>query len=79
MHVPKVFQHRRNDCLFLTGQFTSQDMPSIKRADVKRIISLRTEGEVAWDEQSTVETSGLEFVSVPFSGPGVNAATEQLK
>lgn len=55
--------------LFLTGQFTPQDMPSIKRADVKRIISLRTEGEVAWDEQSAVETSGLEFVSVPFSGP----------
>ena len=54
--------------LFLTGQFTSEDMPSIKKAGIQRIISLRTEGEVTWNERSVVEGSGLEFVSVPFSG-----------
>ena len=54
--------------LFLTGQFTSEDMPSIKSAGIERIISLRTEGEVQWNERSVVEGSGLEFVSIPFSG-----------
>ena len=54
--------------LFLTGQFTSEDMPSIKSAGIERIISLRTEGEVQWNERSVVEASGLEFVSIPFSG-----------
>ena len=54
--------------LFLAGQFTSEDMASIRKAGVERIISLRTEGEIEWNEQSVVEASGLEFVSVPVSG-----------
>ena len=35
--------------LFLAGQFSSEDMPSIKKAGVERIISLRTEGEIEWE------------------------------
>ena len=54
--------------LFLAGQFTSEDMASHRKAGVERIISLRTEGEIEWNEQSVVEASGLEFVSVPVSG-----------
>ncbi len=47
---------------FLAGQFTSDDMPSIRTAGVERRISLRTGGEIEWNDESVVDASGLEFV-----------------
>ncbi len=54
--------------LFFSGQFGADDIAAIKAAGVQRIISLRTEGEVNWDEKKAVTDAGLEFSNVPFRG-----------
>jgi protein tyrosine phosphatase (PTP) superfamily phosphohydrolase (DUF442 family) len=35
---------------------------------VQTVISLRTPGEIDWDEKAAVEAQGLKFVSIPFRG-----------
>jgi uncharacterized protein (TIGR01244 family) len=52
--------------LYLAGQFSTTDLTAISDAGIARVISLRTEGEVDWDEKSAVEQAGMEFVVVPF-------------
>ena len=52
--------------LFLAGQFSEDDIEKIKAAGIKRIITLRTEGEIEWDEESAVADAKLEFIKVPF-------------
>ena len=55
--------------LFLSGQFTREDIELIKKRGIERIVTLRADGEVAWDEKAAVEGAGLEFRSVPFRAP----------
>ena len=55
--------------LLLAGQFPAEDIATIKDRGIKRIISLRTEGELDWDEESSVKSADLEFVVVPFREP----------
>lgn len=55
--------------LYLTGQPSAQDISTIKDAGIQRVISLRTEGEVPWDEAKAFEEAGVEFVSLPFRSP----------
>lgn len=55
--------------LFLSGQFSEDDLESIKARGIKRIISLRTDGELDWDEKGIVESLGIEFHSIPFRAP----------
>ena len=55
--------------LFLAGQFEPEDLQKIKSKQIKRIITLRTDGEIKWDEQAAVEEAGLKFVHVPFRSP----------
>ncbi len=52
--------------LCLAGQFGASDIDEIKAADIRRIISLRTEGEIEWDEKAAIEAADLEFVHIPF-------------
>ncbi len=59
----------RSGNLFLTGQFRKKDLAKIKEEKIERIISLRSEVELDWDEKAAVESAGLEFVEVPFKQP----------
>ena len=60
--------HRLKD-LFFSGQFTPKDIEEIKAAKIERVITLRTDGEIDWNEKSAIESAGLEFEQVPFRGP----------
>ena len=60
--------HRIDD-LWLAGQFTEEDIPALKEAGIRRVITLRTDGEIDWDEPAELEKAGLDFVAVPFREP----------
>lgn len=55
--------------LFLAGQFTEEDGTVLKKNGIRRVITLRTDGEVKWDEKELIEQLGMEFVEVPFRSP----------
>jgi SAM-dependent methyltransferase/protein tyrosine phosphatase (PTP) superfamily phosphohydrolase (DUF442 family) len=55
--------------LYLAGQFSPEDIAAIKRAGIERVVSLRTEGEVKWDEEQAILDAGLVFDSIPIGGP----------
>lgn len=67
--------HQR-DGIFFGGQFTPEDLAKIKEQNVTRIVSLRTEGEVNWDEKAVVEAEDIEFINVPFRAP--ESLTDQV-
>ena len=55
--------------LFLAGQFAKDDLDTIAENGIQRIITLRTDGEIKWDEKGEVKKRGLDFIEVPFRGP----------
>ena len=55
--------------LHFAGQFTPKDIEKIKTRGIKRIITLRGEDEIEWEEKLLVEKAGLEFVRVQFRKP----------
>ena len=55
--------------VFLAGQFTPDDIALIKAAGVQTVITLRTDGEIDWDEASALKAAGITFVAVPFRKP----------
>lgn len=52
--------------VYLAGQPDQEDVPGLKAKGIKTVISLRTDGEVSWDEKAAVEAAGMEFVNLPF-------------
>lgn len=57
------------DSLFLAGQFTEADIAKLKEAKIKKVITLRTEGEVNWNEAMALKKAGIELVKIPFRQP----------
>ncbi len=57
------------DKLFLAGQFCEEDIEKIKAESITRVITLRTEGEIDWDEKASIEAAGIEFIEIPFRSP----------
>ena len=57
--------HRLDD-LFVSGQFSEADIAKLKEAMIERVITLRTDHEIDWDEKTAIESAGLSFVKVPF-------------
>lgn len=55
--------------LFLAGQFGPDDIDKLKAAGIKRVISLRTDGEIDWDQKSALDDAELEFLVFPFRDP----------
>ena len=55
--------------IYLAGQPTPEDLPLMKLAGIKTIITLRKTKEVPWDEAAAVTQHGMKFVQVPFQGP----------
>ena len=60
--------HRAGD-LYFAGQFTQEDIERIKSEKFSRVITLRTNGEIDWDEKAAMEQAGIEFVELPFRSP----------
>lgn len=54
--------------VYLAGQPDEGEMPQLKEKGIKTIVTLRTEGEVPWDEKAAVEAAGMTFVNIPFKG-----------
>lgn len=59
----------RSGALWFSGQFSATDVPHLKSAGIRRVITLRKDGEVSWDEAGAVTAAGLAFESLPFSAP----------
>lgn len=55
--------------IYLAGQPTPTDIPLLKKAGIKTVITLRKTKEVPWDEAGVVKQQGMKFVSIPFQGP----------
>ncbi|MEM9412863.1 MAG: hypothetical protein AAGA30_17255 [Planctomycetota bacterium] len=55
--------------LYFAGQFSPTDVEIIKQEKFKRVITLRTNGEIDWDEKSAIEEAGIEFSIVSFQSP----------
>ncbi len=53
---------------YLAGQPAAADMPDLHERGIRTVISLRTPGEIDWDEKAAVEAAGMKFVSIPFRG-----------
>ena len=60
--------HKAGD-LFFSGQFAPDDVEEMSNSKIARVVTLRTDGEVSWDEEAKVKSAGLEFVKVPFQSP----------
>ena len=69
--------HQRGNIIF-AGQFQAADIPAIKEAGVTQVISLRTEGEIDWDEAKAVNEAGLKHVSVAF-GSGEELTDDKIQ
>lgn len=55
--------------LFLAGQPKQSDLAEIKAQGVARIVTLRLDRELDWDQASAARNKGLEFIKVPFRAP----------
>ena len=60
--------HQR-DNLYFGGQFSSDDIATLQAKNIKRVMTLRTDGEIDWDEQAALKSAGIEFLRVPFGSP----------
>jgi uncharacterized protein (TIGR01244 family) len=53
---------------YLAGQPAEADLAAWKDRGVRTVLTLRTPGEIDWDEKAAVEALGMKFVSIPFRG-----------
>ena len=61
--------------VYAAGQPTPEQIQILANAGVEHVISLRTDGEIDWDERAAVEGAGMQFYSIPVSGQtGITAA-----
>ena len=51
--------------VYLSGQFSEDDIKLLKEAGIKVVISLRAEGEVKWDEDAALKKAGIKSIKVP--------------
>ena len=55
--------------VYLAGQFNEEDIKLLKSEGIDVVITLRTEGEIQWDERTALKKAGIEFVEIPFRKP----------
>lgn len=53
----------------LCGQPSAEDIAAAKKRGIKVVVTLRTKGEIDWDEAGTVKGLGLEFHDFGFRAP----------
>lgn len=59
----------RSGKLYLAGQFSPDDVKELKKAGIRKVISLRTAGEIEWDENEVLKAAGIEFINFPLRKP----------
>ncbi|MEE3373111.1 MAG: methyltransferase domain-containing protein [Planctomycetota bacterium] len=62
--------------LYLAGQPKRGDLARIKAQGIKRIVTLRQDTELDWDQAAAARDLGLEFIKVPFRAP--NTLTDEV-
>lgn len=66
------------ETVFASGQPTQDQIHTLAEAGIRHVISLRTDGEIDWDESSLVDAAGMEFHSIPVAGAdGVTSENAQ--
>ena len=68
--------------VFSAGQPTQEQLRTLGNAGIKHVVSLRTAGEIDWNEQEYVESlDGVTYHNIPIDGAGeinaLNAASLQ--
>lgn len=64
--------------VYASGQPTPDQIAALADAGVRHVVSLRTEGEIDWDEGAVVRQNGMQFYSIPVSGrTGVTSANAE--
>ena len=58
----------RSGSVLLSGQPTAADLATAKADGVQTVVTLRTPGEIEWDEAAVVQELGLQYVEIPFRG-----------
>ncbi len=58
------------EMVFASGQPTPEQIATLSEAGIRHVISLRTDGEIDWDESSLVNSAGMEFHSIPVAVAG---------
>ena len=59
----------RAGSLWLAGQFAAADLAALEAAGIRKVLTLRTAGELDWDERAAVEEQGLVYQELPFRAP----------
>ena len=67
MELGDVKNVHRSGNLIFSGQFSSDDLQAMKLLGIQRVISLRNESEIDFDEAKAVADADLEFQRVPFA------------
>ncbi|MFO0916184.1 MAG: sulfur transferase domain-containing protein [Pirellulales bacterium] len=62
----KLKVHLCGDKLCLAGQPSEDDIAQLKASGFRRVISLRKEDEIDWDESARLRDAQIEFIPVPF-------------
>lgn len=66
------------ELIFASGQPSQDQFQTLAEAGIRHVISLRTDGEIDWDESSLVASAGMEFHSIPVAGAdGVTSENAQ--
>ncbi len=55
--------------VYLAGQPSADDLDALKAEGCTSVITLRTDGELAWDEKAKCESIGVAYHAVPFRAP----------
>lgn len=55
--------------ILTAGQLSRTDLEFARGQQVKTIVTLRTEGELEWNERDVVDSLGMTFVEIPFRAP----------
>ena len=56
------------EMIFASGQPTQEQIRTLADSGIRHVISLRTDGEIDWDESSLVSAAGMGFHSIPVAG-----------
>ena len=67
MEMGDVKNVHRSGNLIFSGQFSPEDLKLMKSLGIQRVITLRNEGEIDFDESEAVIGTDLEFHRVPFA------------
>ncbi len=58
----------QENLVFASGQPTQEQIGVLASSGIRHVISLRTPGEIDWNESEVVQSEGMEFYSIPTSG-----------